>query len=150
MARRRYFTPPRRPPVADPPPQGEGGSKRQRHRTNRMSADADSAPKRGLDIRAASKDAALSAIVAFGLFALLIGFRTDQGPTGALIVWPRFEALSIVVTAVFVGSFVRTLFFSERTFDLAERVPPALKDRLAQIGRFAGPALLAFALLVPV
>ena len=115
-----------------------------------MSADADSAPKRGLDFRAASKDAALSAIVAVGLFSLLIGFRTDQGRPARSIVWPRFEALAMVVAAVFVGSFLRTLFFRDRTFDLAEHVLPAVKDGLAAIGRLAGPALLVFALLVPV
>ena len=115
-----------------------------------MPRDADTTPKHKLDFHAASKDAVLSAIVAVGLFALLIGFRTDQGPTGALVVWGRFEALEAVVGAVFVGSFLRTLFFSDRTFDLAERIPAGLKARLALIGRFAAPALLVFALLVPI
>jgi len=36
------------------------------------------------DLVGALKSGALAAIVAFGLFSLLIGIRTDQGPTGAL------------------------------------------------------------------
>src|ERR1700733_8661576 len=115
-----------------------------------MSSDADTTPKHKLDFHPPSKDAVLSAILAAGLFALLIGFRTDQGPTGALVVWGRYEALEAMVGAVFVGSFLRTLFFSDRTFDLAERIPGGLKARLALIGRFAAPALLVFALLVPI
>ena len=37
-----------------------------------------------MPIAAALKDAALAALVAFGLFALLLGLYTDTGPTGAL------------------------------------------------------------------
>ncbi|MEW6452823.1 MAG: DUF3382 domain-containing protein, partial [Pseudomonadota bacterium] len=39
-----------------------------------------------LTLAGALKDAVLAALVAFGLFALMIGLHTDQGPTGALVV----------------------------------------------------------------
>src|SRR5205085_4932000 len=74
------------------------------------------APRR-FDIPAALKDAVLSAIVAFGLFSLLIGFRTDQGPPGALIVWPRLEALAWTIAVVFAGAFVRALIFRDGTIE---------------------------------
>ncbi len=105
---------------------------------------------RHIDFLRALKDAALSAVVAFGLFSLLIGFRTDQGATGALVVWPRFEGLTILVAAVFAASFLRSLLFRDRTIDVGGYVPPAVKARLTVVGRLAGPALLAFALTVPI
>jgi branched-chain amino acid transport system permease protein len=107
-------------------------------------------PTSRFDIPAALKDAALSAVVAFGLFSLLIGFRTDQGPTGALIVWPRFEALAWIVATVFVGSFVRALIFRDGAIEVGAYVPAGLKATFEQVGRFVGPALLVFALAVPV
>ena len=106
------------------------------------------AATKGLPLATALKDAALSALVAFGLFFFLIGLHTNQGPTGALVVTTRFEQLALLVGAVFVGSFARTLLFgrSPISFDL----PSALSANVQHLGRFAGPALLIFALLVPV
>ena len=60
---------------------------------------------------AALKDAVLAALVAFGLFALMIGLHTDQGPTGALVVTTRFQELGLIVGAVFAGAFIRALIF---------------------------------------
>ena len=55
--------------------------------------DADNtSPTASVSHRGALKDAALAALVAFGLFSLLIGLRTDQGPTGALIVIDALRA----------------------------------------------------------
>jgi branched-chain amino acid transport system permease protein len=105
--------------------------------------------KPAVDLIAALKSAALAAIVAFGLFGLLIGVRTDQGPTGALELTPRVTALGILVTIAFAGGFVRQLLAGER-LDLAGHVPDALKAAVAQLARFAGPALLAFALATPI
>ena len=115
-----------------------------------VSTDTDSAPKHRLDIAAASKDAVLSAIIAFGLFALLIGFRTDQGPGGGLIVWPRFQALAIIVGVVFVGSFLRSLLFRDRVIDVGGHVPDTVKAVFGKLGRFVAPALLVFAIAVPI
>jgi branched-chain amino acid transport system permease protein len=105
--------------------------------------------KPAVDLVAALKNAALAAIVAFGLFGLLIGVRTDQGPTGALDLTPRMTALGILVAIAFAGGFLRALIAGER-LDLAAYVPDALKVAAAQLGRFAGPALLAFALATPI
>ena len=59
----------------------------------------------------ALKEAGLAALIAFGLFGLLIGIRTDQGPTGARIFYTRFDELTLIVAAVFVGSLARSLVF---------------------------------------
>ena len=52
------------------------------------------------------KKALLSALVALGLFALMIGVRTETGSTGQLTYWTRFGELAAMVGAVFAGSIV--------------------------------------------
>ena len=103
-----------------------------------------------LPLAAALKDAAMAALVAFGLFFFLIGLHTDQGPTGALVVTPRWTQLAIIVGAVFLGAFARALIFGREPVTLGRAMPAVLSQSLAKVGRLVGPALLAFALLVPV
>src|SRR3979409_1835013 len=50
------------------------------------------------------KKALISALVALVLFSLMIGIRTEAGPTGQLIYWTRFGDLAAIVAAVFGGS----------------------------------------------
>jgi branched-chain amino acid transport system permease protein len=102
-----------------------------------------------LDMPGALKSAGLAALIAFGLFSLLIGLRTDQGPTGALVLTARPQALAIVVVAAFVGGLVRAMAF-EHGPDLAAIVPASVRATIARLGWMAGPALLAFALAVPI
>ena len=111
---------------------------------------ADTAKKSRLDIIGALKDATLAALIAFGLFSLLIGVRTNHGP-GGLIYHTRFDDVALLVGAVFIGSLVRALFFPEgaaRDFKLP--IPDAVKSAFNQAGRYAGIALLVFALAVPI
>ncbi|MCX7311406.1 MAG: high-affinity branched-chain amino acid ABC transporter permease LivM [Alphaproteobacteria bacterium] len=98
----------------------------------------------------ALKDATLSGFVAFGLFFFLIGLRSEQGSTGALEISTRFQTLALLVAAVFAGTFLRTLAFGRGPIPIAGAVPASVTDFLASAGRFAAPALLIFALLVPV
>jgi branched-chain amino acid transport system permease protein len=102
-----------------------------------------------IDLLGALKSGALAAIVAFGLFSLLIGVRTDQGPTGALEIEPRVFVLGIICAIAFVGGVVRALLAGER-LDVANYVPEPIKLAGAQVGRYFGFALLAFALVEPV
>jgi branched-chain amino acid transport system permease protein len=114
-----------------------------------VSQAAETPARPAIDLLGAFKSGALAAIVAFGLFSLLIGVRTDQGPTGALELTPRLAVLGVLVAIAFVGGFVRALVPSER-IDIGAYVPDALKTAGAQLGRLAGPALLLFALAEPV
>jgi branched-chain amino acid transport system permease protein len=98
----------------------------------------------------ALRRAALSALIAFGLFSLLIGFHTDPGPAGGLAVSPRFDALAMIVAAVFVGSLLRELVFRGERISLRHYVPSSAATILASAGRVIGPGLLALALAVPV
>jgi branched-chain amino acid transport system permease protein len=107
-------------------------------------------PVAGLPLAAALRDAALSALVALGLFFFLIGLHTNQGPTGALVVTTRFDTLAILVGAVFAGALARALVFGREPVSLEGLIPAALTQHVQTLGRFVGPALLLFALLVPV
>jgi branched-chain amino acid transport system permease protein len=104
-----------------------------------------------LDVVGALKSAALAALIAVGLFGFMIGLRTEQ-PAGPLILAPRLEALVIVVAIVFVGRFLMMLLWSMHgeVLRLAPSMPESVKPRLARIGEWFKPALLAFALAVPV
>ncbi len=52
------------------------------------------------------KKALISALVALVLFSLMIGIRTEAGPSGQLIYWTRFGDLAAMVATVFGGSIV--------------------------------------------
>jgi len=58
--------------------------------------------------------------------------------------------LAILTAAVFAGAFLRTLAFGRGPIPLGRVVPPSVADVIVSTGRFAAPALLIFALLVPV
>jgi branched-chain amino acid transport system permease protein len=99
---------------------------------------------------AAVKEAAISAVVAFGLFALLIGVRTDQGPTGALVISTRFGALAEIVAAVFVGRLLWMLTAIRVKASLARLLPPLLERAAPRLAPYIAGAFLVFALIVPI
>ena len=105
--------------------------------------------RRRIDIVGALKNATFAALVAFGLFSLLIGFRTDQGPTGALQVTTRLDLLAMFVGVVFAGSLLRALVFRGEAADLTRYVPAAVTAGVARLTPFVGLAVFAFALAVP-
>jgi branched-chain amino acid transport system permease protein len=98
----------------------------------------------------ALKDATLAALVAFGLFFFMIGLRAEQGLTGALEISTRFQSFAMMVALVFVGAFLRSLVFGRGPIPLGRMAPAWLPRLTARLSRFAAPALLIFALLVPV
>jgi len=102
------------------------------------------------DLRSAFKRASLGALVALGLFGPLIGLRSDQGPTGALEVTPRWSWLAIAIAAVFLGTFVRALLFGTEPVVVEGRLPKSMQRLIAPVGRLVAPAILLFALAVPV
>ncbi len=97
------------------------------------------------------KRAALSGFGAFALFFFMIGIRTDAGSDGQLTWWTRFDDLAIIVAIVFAGSIVIELL---RVWlgrhDIAAAVPVGITSRLQILRQAATPALLGFAVLVPV
>ena len=110
----------------------------------------DKAPHtRSISVAGALKDAVLAALVAFGLFFFLIGLRSEQNSSGALEVSTRFPQLAMIVGAVFVGAFLRSLVFGRGPIGLDRAIPTGVTRAFASIARFGAPALLIFALLVP-
>jgi branched-chain amino acid transport system permease protein len=103
-----------------------------------------------LDFAGALKDAAIAAIVAFGLFSLILGLRSEQGPTGALVLFPRPELLWSAVALVAAGRFVIALLVRSGWLrSPASLISPAMQRWLDRVGDFVGAALLLFALAIP-
>lgn len=116
----------------------------------------------------ALKSAALSALVALGLFGLMVGIRTETGPTGSLIYWTRFGDVALLVAAVFVGRFLRVLAFGDGPIQLQRLVPARWRNPAAagatgaagsavarllpgrDVGRWVGWLLLGFVVLAPI
>jgi len=105
---------------------------------------------RRIDLITALKEAALAALVAFGLFVLLIGFRTDPGPTGALVLSTRFGALAAIVAAVFLLALLRALVWQQAAAPIERIVPASLKAALSRAAPYATAAFVGFALIVPI
>jgi branched-chain amino acid transport system permease protein len=101
---------------------------------------------------AALKDAAIAALIAFGLFCLLLGFRTETGPVGALELIPRPALLAWVVGVVFVGRLAVVLLYQSGVLAFVPRLfaSSGAKDGLSALFQWLlGPGLLLFALAVP-
>ncbi|HEU4804723.1 MAG TPA: DUF3382 domain-containing protein, partial [Nitrobacter sp.] len=96
------------------------------------------------------KKAVVSALVALVLFSLMIGIRTETGPSGQLIYSTRFGELAAVVGAVFVGSIVIELLRRWIGPVSGVELPAGARNAFLMLGRLLAPALLIFALLVPV
>jgi len=103
-----------------------------------------------MNVVTALKRAGIAGAIAFGLFSLLIGIRTDTGPTGALTLTGRPDTLAILVAIAFAGTFLREIVIGDRRIDFGRLVPPALAARGPKIASVLAPALLAFAIAVPV
>ena len=111
----------------------------------------EAAKSRPLDVRGAFKDAGLAALVAFGLFSLILGFRTDTGPTGALVLIARPGLLATAVVIVFAGRFAVALVTrADLLPDVSRLIPPEAKTKLERVGRLVGPALASFAIMTPI
>jgi branched-chain amino acid transport system permease protein len=110
----------------------------------------ESEPTRPPRYVAAVKEAVIAALVAFGLFALMIGIRTDQGPTGALVITTRFGLLAELVAAVFAGRLGFALVRRETSLSIDRFIPASVKAVAAGFVPYAAAAFLMVALIVPI
>jgi branched-chain amino acid transport system permease protein len=95
---------------------------------------------------AALREATVAAAVAFGLFILLVGLKTEPGSAGSLVLQRRFGDVALICGLVFLGRLLLALWRTRRPgIDPATRVAPFL----GQVGRWLSPALLAVATLLP-
>lgn len=103
------------------------------------------------NLGAAIKDALIATVVAFGLFSLMLGLVTETGSTGKLTVHTRPGLLIASLAVVFAGRFFVSFFVqSFRVSEIPRLIPRQFSARLQNIERFAAPALMVFALAVPV
>ncbi len=97
------------------------------------------------------KKALISALVALVLFSLMIGIRTETGPTGELTYWTRFDDLAIIVAIVFGGSIaVELLRQWWGPISALRIVTPSVHGALSVVRRAIPPLLLIFTVLVPI
>ncbi len=93
------------------------------------------------------RDAVLSALVAVGLFAPMVGLKTDSGAHGLYLTF-RPVPVAIVVGAVFVGRLL-LLAWRGRSRAAARQANRAFAERITRAGKYVAPLLLVVALAVP-
>jgi len=94
----------------------------------------------------ALREAGLAALVAIGLFAPIVGLRSDVAPNGSLYLRERWDDVAILVALAFGLRFLAVL--------LALHRPPRTasgrwEEPLRRAGQVLGPLLLAFVVLLP-
>ncbi len=92
------------------------------------------------------RDAALSALVAFGLFGPMIGLKTEVG-VSAIELHTRPIAVLIAVAAVFFGRL--GLLAWQSTRPVQKPAPGRIADSLAYIGRYLAPIVLVLTITMP-
>jgi branched-chain amino acid transport system permease protein len=105
-----------------------------------------------VDVAGAVKGAAIAALLAFGLFLPLIGFKTEQDMRNELVLetrWPLlFTFVAIVAAAHLFGSLVVTPWRQARAL---KHVPSAKPSRLRGIfARWFLPFAIGFVIVYPV
>jgi branched-chain amino acid transport system permease protein len=94
----------------------------------------------------AVRDAALATLVAFGLFVVMVGLRTDVSPGGALFLRQRWADVAMLCALVFAGRLVVSLWGLRPQPAAAS---PGRAALAARFGKVFAPALLAAALVLP-
>ena len=92
------------------------------------------------------RDAALSALVAFGLFGPMIGLKTEVGVSAIELTY-RPIAVLIAVAVVFFGRLALLAWKSTRP--VAKAAPGRIADGMAYIGRYLAPIVLALTITMP-
>ena len=94
----------------------------------------------------AFRDAFLSALVAFGIFGVMVGLKTDPGPR-SLVLTQHWLAVAVAVGVVFIGR------LAMRSWQIARPagtpLPRGLAAGLVRSGRWVAPALLVLAITMP-
>lgn len=95
---------------------------------------------------AALRDAAKATAVAFGLFVVMVGLRTDVSPTGALFLRTRWAEVAMLCGAIFAARLAMGLWVMPRFMRSAGA---SMAGPLARIGTFFGMGLLVVAVVLP-
>jgi branched-chain amino acid transport system permease protein len=98
-------------------------------------------------LAAAAKDAAITALVALGLFIPIVGLRTDVGPSGGLVLRQRWGDVAILVALAF-GLRLALLAWRAMRGD-AKPATARRAEALRRAGTFVAPLLLGLAVALP-
>jgi branched-chain amino acid transport system permease protein len=112
-----------------------------------MSGPVTGSPGMAVRLGLALVDAAKATAVAFGLFVIMVGLRTDVSPTGALFLRTRWPDVAILCALAFVGRLAMSLWVRPHGVSIGGA---RLAAGVAKASAAFGPALLAAALLLPV
>jgi branched-chain amino acid transport system permease protein len=102
------------------------------------------------DARRALSEALIAALVALGLFGLIVGLKTDQSMNNTIELKPRLGLLSSMVAAVFVGSLLRSWLAWNRARAAEARTESKQRIDWATVERRAIPVIALFLLVFPV
>jgi branched-chain amino acid transport system permease protein len=98
---------------------------------------------------AALKDAAVTGLIALGLFAPLVGLRTDVAPAGGLYLRERWGNVAILVGLAVAARLALLLWRGRRAVPAASTRSGWWEEPLRRAGALAAPLLLAFAVALP-
>jgi branched-chain amino acid transport system permease protein len=101
------------------------------------------------DARQALFEALMAALVAFGLFGLIVGLKTDQTINNTIELKPRIGLLTTMVLAVFVGSLIRSWLAWNRARAAETRVAGKGID-WAAVEKRVMPIFALFLLVFPI
>jgi branched-chain amino acid transport system permease protein len=103
------------------------------------------------DAVGAVKDALWAALVALGLFGLIVGLKTDQSLNNEILLKPRVGLLASMVGAVFIGSVLRSWFAWNRARAAAlKQAAGGSKLDMHKVEMVALPMFISFLAIFPV
>jgi branched-chain amino acid transport system permease protein len=102
------------------------------------------------DAAKALKEAFWAALVALGLFGLIVGLKTDQRLSNEIVLIPRPGLLSTLVAIVFLGSLLRSWVIWNRALAAQNRVASTgSRIDMDRVERMALPLFVAFLAVFP-
>ena len=105
-----------------------------------------------VDLVRALREAAITALIAFGMFLPLIGFNTVQNIHNELVLETRWPLLAALVGIIAIGRFIHALLIAPWLHRRAMRPRqpnPAVAAWRARFGRWVIPFALGFAVVYP-
>jgi branched-chain amino acid transport system permease protein len=112
------------------------------------SASASEVPEH-FDAGKALKEALLAALVAFGLFSLIIGLKTNQAQTNEIVLQARPGLLASFIAAIFFGSLIRSYVVWNRAHAAQNRVATKSRIDMQKVERIALPIFVALLVVFP-
>ncbi|MCA3565209.1 MAG: high-affinity branched-chain amino acid ABC transporter permease LivM [Methylocystis sp.] len=102
------------------------------------------------EFQKALREAFWAALVALGLFGLIVGLKTDQTLSNEIVLKPRPGLLAAMVGAVFIGSLLRNWVVWNRARAAMHRTASGSRIDMQKVEQIGLPAFIAFLSVFPV